>query len=143
MESKMNKIMFALPMLVTFSVPAMAGDNSCNGTLLVGKDQSVIVSTNTSELVDGHSLRGKENMPTTLQNTSICIFDTKSAVGQKILKVCKNGASCAVSMPLEYQGDGASNRSEYIITDNANKKRSKLIEDTDFVKIKIIESVNK
>lgn len=76
----MKTIAIALALSVAAITTAAAGDNSCAGLIIVGKEWTTIID---KELPD---------------NT--CRFKTDSDMGRTILSACPDGSFCFVEMPL-------------------------------------------
>jgi len=93
-KSEMKKFLMVAAALAALTAPAMAGDNSCLGTIVVNGDQAKIVA-------DAAKIDGVLVQPAWTCGT----FAIASAVGQRILKVCPSGSTCFIDQPLPRGGD--------------------------------------
>lgn len=83
----MKTYLVSAAILIASVIAAHAGDNSCNGTIVVGPKMTKIESTFTS--------------PSTGEVVNVsCSFLSGSSVGRRILKTCPAGSECSIDLDL-------------------------------------------
>jgi hypothetical protein len=95
----MKRIFLAAVAVLALTAPAIAGDNSCLGKIIVEGSRASIISP-------------AEKLGDFEQPAHVCgTFAVDSKVGRQILKICPNGSECFVNQDLPPGGDVSKKKS--------------------------------